>query len=291
MPTTLSRYYRSAGPTRFQQFAGDALYSGAKALYRRYRNRGLKPRGRGYVKARVLGHMRMRYANRRGNMGSRVVGSKRRARCVEYALKNNFVIDHRTLEFEPFTYPRRGNEFADNMHRQTDNLFVKGVRVNLKFTNPNEWAKTIHYGFIQPKGYVDNDFRTDFGVDATWIKDKFFRNNSVTGEKDESFIDNNAQHSFEYEHRKINGDKWNVLMHKKLHLSSRDKTEYNVPGHGARNITKWIKLNKTISFENGEDTIGVRPIIFFCWFQEKVQRSGMELRPITYDMTITPYYV
>lgn len=194
---------------------------------------------------------------------------------------------HRTLTIATFNYPDRTNAgVSDNIHRDTDQFFVKGNRINLRFYHSNTNAVKIHYGFLQHKGFCDNDNRTNLSINAGYVQAEFFRNYLSTGDKWQSFENDGTNHSYTYDILPINSDKFRILTHKRIVIHGTQSTE-TIP---VKHRNTYMKLNKRVGFENGLDKIGTSPIFFFCYWQFMDPSVAATGKTVSVDLSQTPFF-
>lgn len=186
----------------------------------------------------------------RGKYAKRSAPSKLMEDCRQYGYREGYALmGPQTLYAQTILFPTNQNNSAQPRNavcaqRNSDSITVKGIRLYSDIIN--EWPVPIevHIAVVQGKSP---------GVTAATVDQKLFTNTEDISQTWKSFVSNTLTYDMSFKYNKINKSDYFVLLHDKFVLDPNRLNNTDRPStklqHYKKRYDKWLKLNKTFSFD------------------------------------------
>jgi len=221
----------------------------------------------------------------------------RKVRTTQKGTKSRSVLDTiptllgtKTLATQCITAIPRGSGGNDN-EREQDDLYLSGIRLRATFRNNENIPLWFHVALINP---IDA-FPVDSVISNTPFSTEFFFGN-VGGNTQQGITPATTLRGIDFGTLPINAGRHNVIWHMRKMLGVRyaSATQAFTTGAGIPNYTKlsrWIKINKKISYVNGTDVTCRQPM-FLVWWCSQYEEADTTLVPncMTYQIQAISYF-
>lgn len=248
------------------------MYNNRNAIRRRYRR---WTRTRTQTRTTVRRRFKKRRFRKGVKKGYTPVGyrvNKSVASTPRWANAGLNGVQVKTLQGKPVSFPVHSQDAKDDnvswrITRTSNNILMKGLKVNWQFKNNAPVDVKIHYGVLQSRMQKPGDGNED--VD---IKKNFFTDRSNTVRSHEDFVDNTnaVSYNWAYELYGINPEKWNIISHKTMTLAPWIPGENNINGLTKDTVgtnATYYKVSRAIEFDKNTDLNANKPWYLFYWWQ------------------------
>lgn len=227
--------------------------------YARKRYRKIRRRGRRYIRrmTRATKRARITPTKRIYEYGDH---PKRRGDAKTAVLGSNGFLNYNTHTLYPINlsvFPERHTDLNSGLHfRERDTIIHKGSRVEIYCKNNTDKPIYCNIAIVHPKEgnviSVTEWFRNESGISST-TRGKDF---------------NTSTDSLTLHRNPINTDKYQVLSHWRFKLQPNAATAgYNTDKLCTKNIKRWYRLNRRLTFAQATDTIPNNGVLIMAlWF-------------------------
>lgn len=162
-----------------------------------------------------------------------------------------------------------------NGNRTSNEIFVKGLYIDVTIVNHSQIDANIHMAILQDQ---------HANSDTTTIKTGFFRDNYNGTESHMDFYDTTTIFKREYDKFKINTDNRNVIVHKQHYMkpSATKSVQYTEPevltlssseAHAVFRFRKYFSLHRFMNFNRPSDVTPEKPV-FLCFWWVPIDNYG-----------------